>query len=77
MEITVVYLYLLLRVDRRFHVPNGSKGPGDYSGQNEKGDRRDSSSRGSGVRIMSEEEVFDDASPIEHQPKDEEALPQQ
>lgn len=30
-EITVVYMYLLLRVDLRFHVPNGSHGPGSYS----------------------------------------------
>jgi Protein of unknown function (DUF3112) len=31
LEIIVVYLYLVLRVDQRFHVPNGSHGPGDYS----------------------------------------------
>ncbi|KKY25043.1 hypothetical protein UCRPC4_g02100 [Phaeomoniella chlamydospora] len=30
-EIIVVFLYLFLRVDRRFYIPNGSKGPGDYS----------------------------------------------
>ncbi|KAI9724030.1 MAG: hypothetical protein M1812_000748 [Candelaria pacifica] len=33
-EITVIYLYAAVRVDRRFHVPNGSHGPGDYSGAN-------------------------------------------
>ncbi|KAL3427417.1 hypothetical protein PVAG01_00926 [Phlyctema vagabunda] len=30
-EITVVFLYAVFRVDKRFHVPNGSKAPGDYS----------------------------------------------
>lgn len=31
-EIIVVYTYALARFDRRFHVPNGSSGPGDYAG---------------------------------------------
>jgi len=30
-EVLVVYLYALLRIDRRFHVPNGAKGPGSYA----------------------------------------------
>jgi len=29
-EILVVYMYAILRVDLRFHVPNGAKGPGSY-----------------------------------------------
>ena len=29
-EILVIYLYLLLRVDKRFHVPDGARGPGSY-----------------------------------------------
>lgn len=29
-EVIVVALYAIVRVDRRFHVPNGAKGPGDY-----------------------------------------------
>lgn len=29
-EIIVIYLYALLRIDRRFHIPNGSKRAGDY-----------------------------------------------
>ncbi|KAI9798007.1 MAG: hypothetical protein M1835_005010 [Candelina submexicana] len=33
-EILVIYLYAAVRVDRRFHIPNGSHGPGDYSGAN-------------------------------------------
>ncbi|KAK3305162.1 uncharacterized protein B0T15DRAFT_415409, partial [Chaetomium strumarium] len=30
-EIVVVYTYLLVRFDQRFHVPDGSSKPGDYS----------------------------------------------
>lgn len=30
-EILVVYLYIFVRIDQRFWVPNGSHGPGDYS----------------------------------------------
>lgn len=30
-EITVLYLFLAARIDKRFWVPNGSDGPGDYS----------------------------------------------
>jgi len=49
-----VYLYAFIRVDRRFHVPDGSHGPGDYLG--EKKERRTSMVN----RVMTEEEVFDD-----------------
>lgn len=57
-EIIVVFLFLVLRVDHRFYIPDGSKGPGDYvrgaaAGGNGK----------SGARVLSEEEVFDDSSP--------------
>ncbi|KAF4126803.1 Protein of unknown function (DUF3112) [Geosmithia morbida] len=31
-EIIVTYTYILVRFDRRFHIPNGSSGPGHYSG---------------------------------------------
>ncbi|RMZ84746.1 hypothetical protein DV737_g1076, partial [Chaetothyriales sp. CBS 132003] len=31
LEIIVIYLYLAARVDQRFHIPDGAKGPGDYS----------------------------------------------
>ena len=30
-EIIVVYSYILFRVDKRFHIPDGAKGPGAYS----------------------------------------------
>jgi Protein of unknown function (DUF3112) len=61
-ETIVIYLYIAVRVDRRFYVPNGSKRAGDYSGRN-KGPDKDDSLDGEGHverRIMSEEEVFDD-----------------
>ncbi|KAI1824082.1 hypothetical protein F4861DRAFT_280936 [Xylaria intraflava] len=49
LEIGVLSLYTFTRVDRRFHVPDGSAGPGDYSrraggdGSVEKGERSDES----------------------------------
>jgi hypothetical protein len=30
-EIFTVYLYAIARVDRRFHIPDGARGPGSYS----------------------------------------------
>lgn len=35
-EVIVVWLYVIVRVDRRFWIPNGSKGPGWYSGAEQK-----------------------------------------
>lgn len=56
-EIVVVYSYALLRFDRRFHIPNGSSGPGDYSQAQDTAIALD----GSGVRLDtgSEETVID------------------
>ncbi|EKG13385.1 hypothetical protein MPH_09411 [Macrophomina phaseolina MS6] len=31
LEILVIYLYLIVRIDKRFHIPNGAKGPGQYA----------------------------------------------
>ncbi|KAH7166441.1 hypothetical protein EDB81DRAFT_681255 [Dactylonectria macrodidyma] len=31
LEVIVLWMLILSRIDLRFHVPNGSKGPGDYS----------------------------------------------
>ena len=45
LELIVVYMYGIARFDRRFHVPNGSSGPGDYS-------------KGLGLSVNREEEVF-------------------
>ena len=42
-EITVIYLYLLLRVDKRFHVPDGARGPGSYRREALKASPADSS----------------------------------
>lgn len=38
-EVAVVYLYAIVRVDFRFFVPNGASGPGDYSGANQTGSK--------------------------------------
>jgi hypothetical protein len=35
-EIVVIYLFIFTRFDKKFWVPNGSQGVGDYSGRNEK-----------------------------------------
>ncbi|EXJ84756.1 hypothetical protein A1O3_05428 [Capronia epimyces CBS 606.96] len=72
-EILVIYLYLILRVDLRFHIPDRSKGPGDYvSGPKSEEDREAGAGAGqsrrsasSMTRVLSEEEVFDDTSPVE------------
>jgi hypothetical protein len=60
LEIIVVYLYLILRIDQRFHVPDNSHRPGDYSGENSEKQQEETGRRSSTRRIMSEEEVFDD-----------------
>ncbi|KAK1596518.1 uncharacterized protein LY79DRAFT_587809 [Colletotrichum navitas] len=36
-DILVIALYAMLRVDERFYIPDGSSGPGDYSGDKHKG----------------------------------------
>ena len=67
-EIIVVYLYIALRVDQRFHVPNHSSRPGDYSREQvdpKLGEVDERGSFGSARRIMSEEEVFDGEKPVE------------
>ncbi|EXJ94161.1 hypothetical protein A1O1_02554 [Capronia coronata CBS 617.96] len=40
LEILVIYMYLIVRVDRRFWVPDGSKGPGDYLSGGNKGQEK-------------------------------------
>lgn len=60
----MVFLYVVVRVDKRFYVPNHSKGPGDYSRREE--DLIKTESRGEGRlerAIEPEEETFDDAYP--------------
>ena len=57
-EIIVVWLYFILRVDNRFFVPDGSRKAGDYSRRDGEGLEKEGVAA---TRIMSEEEVFDDA----------------
>lgn len=59
-EIIVVYLYVALRVDTRFYVPDGARRAGDYSRKNIKADEKTTEEGEMMGRIMSEEEVFDD-----------------
>jgi hypothetical protein len=56
-EIIVLYLYAFLRIDRRFHIPNGAHGLGSYSSS-----PKSSLDGGAIVRVFSEEETFDGVS---------------
>lgn len=66
-EILVIFLYLLVRVDRRFWVPNGSRAAGDYSRKEgiEKASSEESIETRIEDAILPEEEVFDDMSAAE------------
>lgn len=76
-EIIVILLYVIVRIDKRFWVPDHSKKAGDYSrghaaiDTDKKGENR-RGGRGRGVENMinNEEEVFDDMSPEEVAQKD-------
>jgi hypothetical protein len=56
-EIIVVALYAVIRVDKRFHIPNKAHGPGSYSA----GQHEEPKKPGILDRVNSEEEVFDNA----------------
>ena len=58
-EIIIVALYAILRIDKRFHIPDGSHGPGDYAGISGSGVERRSSFAD---RVLDEEQVFGDGS---------------
>jgi hypothetical protein len=62
-EIIVVYMYAILRVDRRFHVPDGARGPGSYSEKKPAGAESSIASpeppRVGVPLVFSEEETFD------------------
>jgi hypothetical protein len=62
-EIIVVYMYAILRVDRRFHVPDGARGPGSYSEKNtvvpESSVASPEPPRVAMPLVFSEEETFD------------------
>ena len=63
-EVIVIWLYVLVRVDRRFHVPDGSKKARNYHPEPKppvKGqDTPSDDGEGMVTRIMTEEEVFDE-----------------
>lgn len=80
-EIIVILLYVIVRIDKRFWVPDHSKKAGDYSRghaafETEKGDGNGEergegeTESGLGGMILPEEEVFDDMSPEEVARKD-------
>ena len=73
-EIIVILLYVIVRIDKRFWVPDHSKKAGDYSRghalntekvEDGSGTAQGDGERGVGDMIMPEEEVFDDISPEE------------
>lgn len=80
-EILVIFLYIVIRVDQRFWVPNNSHMWGDYSrsrpGHSKIGPDEKNESVGRLQNILSEEEVFDEQPSPKTRPvsqaKDEEA----
>ena len=65
-EVVVIYLYVAVRVDKRFWVPNGSHAAGDYSRKESTGEKslsEPADKEGRAEGIMSEEEVFDEQRP--------------
>lgn len=54
---------MVVRVDKRFFVPNDSHGPGDYSREPKKAGAEKEEDSAGAMRIASEEEIFDDMSP--------------
>ena len=55
-EIIVILLYVIVRVDKRFWIPNGARGAGGYSRKAETETEKEATE----LRILPEEEVFDD-----------------
>jgi hypothetical protein len=62
-EIIAVYLYAFLRVDLRFHIPDGARGPGSYVAGKRLGHMEDNNEASEGQRRFSRiyrgEETFD------------------
>jgi hypothetical protein len=56
-------------VDKRFHVPNGSHGPGDYSGANKNELQRMPSLVERVLSLNNEEQVFDDEPESDRNPE--------
>lgn len=63
-EIIVILLYVIVRVDRRFWIPNGSHGAGDYLQARSGVELAEKLAKGADHRIVgTEEEVFDEKPP--------------
>ena len=60
LELLVIAMYAEVLVDRRFHVPNGSHGPGAYSSGARKQGEVEKDSNSGIQRVFTEEETFDD-----------------
>lgn len=59
-EVLVIYMYAFLRVDRRFHVPDGSKAPGHYSAGGKEGRSDEEAGVAEGkIRVEGDEEILD------------------
>jgi len=66
-EAMVIMLYAIVRVDRRFHIPNGARGSYIFiAGETEKGVYRAPPApvEGETLRVYTEDELFDDASTL-------------
>lgn len=65
-EVLVVYLYLITRVDQRFYVPNGSRKHGDYSGNKATSEASSETSRSNNRHssFSSYARIFDGSSSI-------------
>ena len=71
-EIIVVYLYLIFRVDKRFHIPDKSHGPGDYTRGIDEKIHEDDEQPPNPRRTLLEEEVSEYQVPAERGRHDEE-----
>ena len=56
-------------MDKRFHIPNGSHGPGDYSGANKNELERKPSLVERVLSLNNEEQVFDDEPESDRNPE--------
>jgi hypothetical protein len=59
-ELAVVYAYAIARFDRRYHVPDGSSGPGHYSGERVNDGKGPVRAGGSSLTVNRESDVFGD-----------------
>ena len=59
-ELAVVYAYAIARFDRRYHVPDGSSGPGHYSGERVSDSKGPVRAGGSSLTVNRESDVFGD-----------------